>query len=1371
MPVTSYTLDLSQYLGAAQQQISTMGGQVAATETMIQSSVKFNDQLKQTEASFNTHVSGLQKVVRQYKELTQAQRDAIAAGGKIPQQLDGTNLHLQNVKITTQTPKATLDPANVAAGFAAKEQLSQLFPAPANATIGQMGKYETALNRIQRLIETGKVSTQRFNEILNNVKVGDSLSKLKLTGDEAKLATAIGSIKDSFTEADKEANKFHLSLRGMFRIAEALILKEAIGAIVSQLQKAALEAVTFQIKLSEIRTLSTENQSSFQAWSLAIERVSNAFGIPQIEVAKAAYEALSSQVSRSKDGTEQFLNAAANLARVGVSDIAEAGKLLASVFNAYNISADRAEEVSAKLFVAIDRGNFTAKDLAGNFGRVETTAATLGVSFDELLAAMTTLTRQGTNASDAQTQLSNVFLKLLNPSQAAQKIIRSWGFETGQAAIAGLGFVGVLEKIEKATQGDAHALAEFGGEMRSIRGLIGLTTRGKGDEFKQDLAEIQNDAKRRFAEAKGIRGESAGDKLTIEVNKVKNFFTNELGQSAINSLSNLSESFGGLNNTITKVTKVLIDLAKVWALYKITTTAATFSQAAFNTALNVFNTKAGVESAAVLAKNEQRAAAFGKVMTGVGLVLVAAFAIDEIAKWKRELDGVNKHSEDYENTLKRIHSLREGKTPDGDTPGNKVFSESALKQADQFGSFVDKLFQGLAKEEAENAIAATRDLDYLKDKGKETALQLTEAFKRTGDSVHGLIKQHSEAFSKARSEIEKSKKAVLGYKESVEGLKFDLDFEFANDANNFQKFQLRDQQIQKMTAEAQKLLSSRDNADIDKGRQIAQDVLRKVKEDEVERVKNQVDQDKLHGRTSGGFVLADTGPAKQRLDDFAKFFEQIEANVQKRKTEEEAQNTKLIEQDKDRLRKLEDRVKLFEKIKLFSDDGKLNPEFAGTHGKLDENKFNKTFQERSKGITDLLQNDDERKLLLPELEKARVNLLRQQTAELRLQTILTKQLQAGNIQKTAKDEFERSTKSKIEASNTSEAAGKELGVASEIVKGFLDRTKSDSQFSTVGDDQNAIKRISSKILTAISDADNAISRGLGGKDRPIDERSAILQANQGAAEEVVKLQTQLDAARAKLTDRDASGKLTATGTDVDNVRSISSKLVMQLDYLIGKFTGQSNNANFAVPGGSTLGELKGQLNSAVDLFQKAKSQNDAADRIQANLEQGLQKIFTPAQIAAAKQESATNLLTGTMQRAVTATENLILEFKKMPQLAPPAAPSNVPATMPSGKGFHYGGLIKGTSGYDNLLIRAEAGEFVMNQESTRKWLPQLIAMNKGKAPKMAGKYHEGGLVQTNVGDVNVTITGPVSPERNVRQIGKALRRQIRMGQLDLSSGK
>ena len=67
------------------------------------------------------------------------------------------------------------------------------------------------------------------------------------------------------------------------------------------------------------------------------------------------------------------------------------------------------------------------------------------------------------------------------------------------------------------------------------------------------------------------------------------------------------------------------------------------------------------------------------------------------------------------------------------------------------------------------------------------------------------------------------------------------------------------------------------------------------------------------------------------------------------------------------------------------------------------------------------------------------------------------------------------------------------------------------------------------------------------------------------------------------------------------------------------------------------------------------------------------------------------------------------------------------------------------------------GEYVMNTDSTNKFYSQLVAMNAGKSPV----YRDRGGPVTNVGDVNITVSGAAAPEQTARKIMKAFRRETR----------
>jgi hypothetical protein len=177
------------------------------------------------------------------------------------------------------------------------------------------------------------------------------------------------------------------------------------------------------------------------------------------------------------------------------------------------------------------------------------------------------------------------------------------------------------------------------------------------------------------------------------------------------------------------------------------------------------------------------------------------------------------------------------------------------------------------------------------------------------------------------------------------------------------------------------LLSSNKDEDIDKGRQLANEALRKVKEDATERVRAQVDAERAareqqakRGFVNNSPIFAHTEGEQQRLREFADFFTQLEEQVQQRKAKEAAANDRLAKQEKDRLRVLEKRVELFNALKPSDEAGNIKPEFANEQGKLDPNKFQGEFDKRSKAVTDLLKTEAEKVAVLPQLERARHNL-------------------------------------------------------------------------------------------------------------------------------------------------------------------------------------------------------------------------------------------------------------------------------------------------------------------------------------------------------------------------------------------------------------
>ena len=101
-----------------------------------------------------------------------------------------------------------------------------------------------------------------------------------------------------------------------------------------------------------------------------------------------------------------------------------------------------------------------------------------------------------------------------------------------------------------------------------------------------------------------------------------------------------------------------------------------------------------------------------------------------------------------------------------------------------------------------------------------------------------------------------------------------------------------------------------------------------------------------------------------------------------------------------------------------------------------------------------------------------------------------------------------------------------------------------------------------------------------------------------------------------------------------------------------------------------------------------------------------------------------------------------------------------------GQGLYHGGRVAHradggtTRGADTVPAMLSPGEFVMNRRSSGRFFSQLQAMNAGQAPA----FRESGGSVTNVGDINVNVTGgsgSENPDQAARQIASGLRRELR----------
>ena len=193
------------------------------------------------------------------------------------------------------------------------------------------------------------------------------------------------------------------------------------------------EAVKFEKAMAEVSTL-VGDTTDMDALTQSVRDLSIEYGAAPIETAKALYQIISAGAS---DAASQMalLHAANKLAIGGVTDVATAADGLTGVLNAYGLGAEHAGKISDIMCATMKAGKTTIGELSANISQVTPIAATMGITFEEVGAALATVTAITGNTAIASTQLRSAISAIAAPAEKSKKMFAELGIEYGKNAI------------------------------------------------------------------------------------------------------------------------------------------------------------------------------------------------------------------------------------------------------------------------------------------------------------------------------------------------------------------------------------------------------------------------------------------------------------------------------------------------------------------------------------------------------------------------------------------------------------------------------------------------------------------------------------------------------------------------------------------------------------------------------------------------------------------------------------------------------------------------------------------------------------------------------------------------------------------------
>ena len=287
-----------------------------------------------------------------------------------------------------------------------------------------------------------------------------------------------------------QAKKTGTAFKGMWKqMAIGIGITGGITMVIRGLMRQMADTIKtgrdFEKEWANVTTMLNISRTATEKMKHELRMLSPTLG-DTTELAKGMYQVLSASIEPAK--AIKFLGEAAKSAKAGVTETKIAVDAMTTVINAYGMEAEAAGEVSDIMFGIVKRGKLTYEELATSLGTVIPVAATIGVEFRDVAAAVASLTRQGVVASKATMQLRQVMMAILKPSAEAVEITEDLGIAMGKNALETIGLAGWLDELKEKTKGNADIMTKIVPNVRALTAVLALTGKAaKGFAYDQEF--------------------------------------------------------------------------------------------------------------------------------------------------------------------------------------------------------------------------------------------------------------------------------------------------------------------------------------------------------------------------------------------------------------------------------------------------------------------------------------------------------------------------------------------------------------------------------------------------------------------------------------------------------------------------------------------------------------------------------------------------------------------------------------------------------------------------------------------------------------------------------------------------------------------
>lgn len=553
------------------------------------------------------------------------------------------------------------------------------------------------------------MATERLRLIFEIVTKDSSAKKaVKGVGDEAKKS------EEGVKKLNTRLGKLAKASKDIGAGLQSFATKSAVGfaALSASVAAATTQFARFDNELRGVKTLL--NDSSFGAQGLdegfqdltqSVLRLGSKSAVGLSQLNKSLFDTISAGVDASESIT--VLEQASRLAVAGITDISIATDGITTALGAYGFAASDAASVAAKFFAAQVEGKTDIEQLSQSIGRVAATAASSGVSFNELLAAVSAATTAGIKTNSAFSALKAAISNVAKPTEDAVKEANRLGVSFNSASLRAQGLEKFLKSLTSSNKFTQDSVTRLFGSVEAQNIIFSLAGK-QADKFSDIIANLGDEQRNAtlFTGAFETSNVSLSNQFTILGNKL-NVFAIRLGQVLEPAVSKVINALGGLFDIISEDEDLVAITAGVLGLGTVMLGAATAIGTLGLAVTGILPGLAVLQSAILAVGITLKSALIG---TGIGAAIVAIGVLiaDLATNWDKRVAQMIFIWERFKKTISSAFTFNLSSLTDG---------VSALA-----ASFTDLFSFGDDSQEARKEIGLTaKELEELGDAFEEVA--------------------------------------------------------------------------------------------------------------------------------------------------------------------------------------------------------------------------------------------------------------------------------------------------------------------------------------------------------------------------------------------------------------------------------------------------------------------------------------------------------------------------------------------------------------------------------------------------------------------------------------------------------------------------